>query len=332
MMVRQPQRTRSRLLKMWLPLSLLSAFYLFSLPALGWEIDFDASLVPELSAPLDDVVLPEILDEWVAEPALARSEKALKSRRAPKGKRQARRAPPPSVETICASLKTTLPRFDLAANALPTRLRQRLCRRVRAYAVRYRPNVQATLRRADPHLPMIKRTLRQHELPTYYAYVPMVESAFRIKARHRRSGARGLWQLMRRTARAHGLTVSKAVDERLHPKRSTEAAARYLAYLHERFGEHGPLYVLAAYNYGETNLSRKMRRFRRTDVASLYRPGYLPAETREYLLRIMAMWVIAADPERFQLSLREAADDLSLDAASRTDATVGLAQDGAAPR
>ena len=331
-MLRQPQRTGSRLLKMWLPLSLLSAFYLFSLPALGGEIDFDVSLASERSATLDEVILPEILDEWVVEPAPARSVEALKKRRGHRAKGRARRASAPSVEMICASLKTTLPRFDLAAHELPTRLRRRLCRRVRAYAVRYRHDVQATLRRADPHLSMIKRTLRQHELPTYYAYVPMVESAFRIKARHRRSGACGLWQFMRRTARAHGLTVSKGVDERLHPKRSTEAAARYLAYLHERFGEHGPLYVLAAYNYGETNLSRKMRRFRRTDVASLYRPGYLPAETREYLLRIMAMWVIAADPERFQLSLREAADALPLDTASRPGAPVGLAEDGAAPR
>ena len=328
-MVRQPQRIGSHLLTMWLPLSLLSALCLSGPSALGWEIDFEASSVLGQSAPHDAVIRPDIFDEWVFELASERSDEALKINSDQKRKTQTRRAAAPSVEAICASLRTTLPRFDLAANELPTRLQQRLCRRVRAYTVRYHRSIQATLGRADPHLPMIKRTLRRYELPTYYAYVPMVESAFRIKATHRRSGARGWWQLMRNTARAHGLTVSKAVDERLHPRRSTEAAVRYLAYLHERFGEHGPLYVLAAYNYGETNLSRKMRRFRRADVASLYRPGYLPSETREYLLRIMTMWVIAADPERFQLSLRETAEALPVNTALRTDAPVGVAEDGA---
>jgi len=169
-------------------------------------------------------------------------------------------------------------------------------------------NIQAMLYRADNYLPMIKRTLREYGLPTYYAYVPLVESAFQVDAKHSESGARGLWQLMRTTARMRGLTVSKATDERLHPRRSTEAAVDYLAYLYRRFGDYGPLYVLAAYNYGETNLRRKMRRFGPVEVPSLYRPGYLPGETREYLLRIMTMWVITAHPERFHFLLREAAD------------------------
>jgi hypothetical protein len=214
----------------------------------------------------------------------------------------------PSIEAICGSLEVVLPYFDLASDELPNRLRQRLCKRIRLYAVRYRRSVQAMLHRADAYLPMIKRILRLSQLPTYYAYVPLVESAFQVDAKHHESGARGLWQLMRTTARTRGLTVSKATDERLHPRRSTEAAVDYLAYLYKRFGDYGPLYVLAAYNYGETNLRRKMRRFRPVAVTSLYRPGYLPGETREYLLRMMTIWVIAAHPERFHFLLREAAD------------------------
>lgn len=54
------------------------------------------------------------------------------------------------------------------------------------------------------------------------------------------SGARGLWQLLRHTARIHGLTVSQALHERLHLKRSAEAAVNCLAHLYERFGDYGP--------------------------------------------------------------------------------------------
>ncbi|ETW96201.1 MAG: hypothetical protein ETSY2_46855 [Candidatus Entotheonella gemina] len=104
----------------------------------------------------------------------------------------------------------------------------------------------------------------------------------------------------------------------------------YLAHLYKRFGDYGPLYVLAAYNYGETNLSRKMRRFGPPAIVSLYSPGYLPGETREYLLRMMTMWVIAAHPGRFHFLLREAADPpfVPFETAPRRDVAVGVAEGG----
>jgi soluble lytic murein transglycosylase-like protein len=50
------------------------------------------------------------------------------------------------------------------------------------------------------------------------------------------NGARGLLQLMPATARAYGLVVNGAVDERLDVDASTRAAARYLSDLHHTFG------------------------------------------------------------------------------------------------
>ena len=312
-MIRQPQRLGNHLLT-WLLGSLLGVFCLFAVPALGSEINIENTVVPKLSVSFDNDKVLGVLDElpMVLAPKQARPlswHEDLQKRLYPEvAPHQIIRSPVPSIQAICTSLAVVLPHFDLASDQLPGRLRQRLCRRVRTYAVHYRQSVQAMLHRADHYLPMIKHTLRERELPTYYAYVPLVESAFQVDAMHGGSGARGLWQLLRTTARTRGLTVSQALDERLHPRRSTEAAVNYLAHLYNRFGDHGPLYVLAAYNYGETNLSRKMRRFRSAAVVSLYRPGYLPAETHEYLLRIMTMWVITAHPRRFHFLLHEAAD------------------------
>jgi hypothetical protein len=317
-----------------LPGSLLGAFCLFGVPALGEEISIDGPMVSKLNVPLDNDMMLAVFGK----PPVVSSPKQMRplslyedllGRLTPRGVLpQVHRSPVPSVQAICTSLEVILPNFDLASDQLPDRLRKRLCRRVRKYAVGDRRSVQAMLYRADNYLPMIKHTLRERELPTYYAYVPLVESAFQVEAMHGGSGARGLWQLMRTTARTRGLTVSKAFDERLHPRRSTEAAVDYLVHLYHRFGDYGPLYVLAAYNYGETNLSRKMRRFRSAAVASLYRPGYLPDETREYLLRMMTMWVITAHPRRFHFLLREAADlSLSpLDAVPREDVSVSVAE------
>jgi peptidoglycan lytic transglycosylase D len=58
----------------------------------------------------------------------------------------------------------------------------------------------------------------------------------------------GLWQLMPKTARRLGLEVSATRDERLDPRRATEAAVALLAENHAQLGD-WPL-AIAAYNAG----------------------------------------------------------------------------------
>ncbi len=218
------------------------------------------------------------------------------------------RRPLPSRAEINVLLERILPRYDLDPRQMPAFFRQRVSQRVHEYTRRSRKDVQATLLRADVHLPMIKHLFRQHGLPTYYAYLPLVESAFRPDVSHPISGARGLWQFIDTTARTFGLEVSASVDERLDPKHATQAAARYLHTLRQRFGAQRPLHVLAAYNFGENNLARAMRRAQTRDLWALYRRHHLPAETREYLLRMVTMWVIVTQPGRFYFVIAEAAD------------------------
>jgi hypothetical protein len=230
--------------------------------------------------------------------------------------------PLPSLEEIAALLEETLPQFDLDPGRLPARFRRQVCERIYNYAVLYRKDVQAMLRRADAHLPMIKRLLHQHELPTYFAYVPLVESAFDEQATHPTSGARGLWQLMARTARAYGLKVSQRLDERLHPPSATLAAVRYLRTLQERFGAASPLHILAAYNFGENNLAKLLQRAQTRDIWPLFVYRRLPYQTREYLVKIVTLWIIVAHPERFQFILDTAATSPAYSEMTTPRATV----------
>jgi membrane-bound lytic murein transglycosylase D len=101
-------------------------------------------------------------------------------------------------------------------------------------------------------------------------------------------GARGLWQLMPETARRYGLVVNEVRDERLDVARSTTAAARYLSDLHAQFGS-WPL-ALAAYNWGENNLTAAMARAHTADLEALYRRGSLPAETHNYVPAVLERW------------------------------------------
>lgn len=145
------------------------------------------------------------------------------------------------------------------------------------------------LERAAPLLPMIASVLEERSLPPELAALPLVESAFEPQAISP-AGAVGLWQLMPATARRFGLTVDASRDERLDPRKSTEAATRYLHWLHEYFQD-WPL-ALAAYNCGEGAMNSFLRRYGATSLAELSTAGRdtVPQET----LRFVPQFVAAA--------------------------------------
>ncbi|HEV3180433.1 MAG TPA: lytic transglycosylase domain-containing protein, partial [Steroidobacteraceae bacterium] len=92
----------------------------------------------------------------------------------------------------------------------------------------------------------IAETLANLGLPAELAVLPHVESSFNPSA-YSKVGAAGLWQFMRSTGRRY-MRIDAAVDDRLDPFRSTEAAAQLLAYNYRLLGS-WPL-ALTAYNHG----------------------------------------------------------------------------------
>src|SRR5690606_6418699 len=88
---------------------------------------------------------------------------------------------------------------------------------------------------------------------------------------------------------------------RLDPERSTQAAARYLAQLHERFGTWE--LAFAAYNMGYGALLRSIRKYNTNDYWTLaHLEAGLPFETNLYVAKILACAIVAHNPERFGLA------------------------------
>ncbi len=138
--------------------------------------------------------------------------------------------------------------------------------------------------RSQNHFDFIDSVLMHYGLPVELKYLAIVESQLNPKAVSR-VGAKGMWQFMPVTARELGLKVTKYTDERLHARKSTVAAARYLKSLHNMFGDW--LLVLAAYNGGPGTVYKAIKKSGSRNFWALQ--NYLPAETRGHVKRFIGV-------------------------------------------
>jgi membrane-bound lytic murein transglycosylase D len=155
--------------------------------------------------------------------------------------------------------------------------------------------VQAGLDRGQRYLPMIQSVLKSEGLPLDLAYVPLVESAFKLNALSRVS-AKGMWQFMQPTGNEYGLKTTWFIDERSDPEKSTLAAAQYLKALNQMFDGDWH-FALASYNAGQGRLLRAARQSRKDDFWDIIATSrYLPRETREYVPMILAAIIVGKNP------------------------------------
>lgn len=164
------------------------------------------------------------------------------------------------------------------------------------YRTRQRDFMESSLERASKHLLQVESILAEEGVPPELAYLPIIESGFRLNAVSR-AGAAGPWQFMRHTGRRYGLRIDQYVDERRDLVKATRAAARYLRDLHDMFGDWH--LSLAAYNSGEGKIFRVLERSSIEDFWAITDRGYLPRETSEFVPRFIAAMEIAMSPEEY---------------------------------
>jgi membrane-bound lytic murein transglycosylase D len=151
------------------------------------------------------------------------------------------------------------------AAATPTRLREAVddIRFQLGQSDRFR----AGLIRSGAWETHIAEALANRGLPAELAVLPHVESSFNPAA-YSKVGAAGLWQFMRSTGRRY-MRIDAAVDDRLDPFRSTEAAAQLLAYNYRVLGT-WPL-ALTAYNHGTAGMLRAKETLHTDDIVTIVR-------------------------------------------------------------
>ncbi len=144
----------------------------------------------------------------------------------------------------------------------------------------------------------IAETLANLGLPPEVAALPHVESSFNADA-YSKVGAAGLWQFMRATGRRY-MRVDDAVDERMDPFRSTEAAAQLLSYNYRVLGT-WPL-ALTAYNHGAAGMRRAKDAMGTDDfvtIARRFRGPTFGFASRNFYPSFLAALTIDQNPEKY---------------------------------
>ncbi|HYX74993.1 MAG TPA: transglycosylase SLT domain-containing protein [Steroidobacteraceae bacterium] len=144
----------------------------------------------------------------------------------------------------------------------------------------------------------IAETLANLGLPAELAVLPHVESSFNPGA-YSKVGAAGLWQFMRSTGRRY-MRIDGAVDDRLDPFRSTEAAAQLLAYNYRVLGT-WPL-ALTAYNHGTAGVRRAKETLGTDDIVRIvrsYSSRTFGFASRNFYVSFLAALEIDRNPEKY---------------------------------
>jgi membrane-bound lytic murein transglycosylase D len=181
--------------------------------------------------------------------------------------------------------------------------------RIRPYIDEYIKHpvlLKRILQRGEPYLFHILARLEQDKLPAELALLPVVESAFDPFATSP-AGAAGIWQFMPDTATYVGLKQDWWYDGRRDIIASTEAALDYLGQLHERFGNDW-LLTLAAYNAGSARVTRAMINNRAAGKPVDFWHLSLPAETKSYVPKLIALRAIIENPHDYNISLPALSD------------------------
>jgi membrane-bound lytic murein transglycosylase D len=156
--------------------------------------------------------------------------------------------------------------------------------------------IEKALSLMDRYLPRMQEIFREEGVPEVLAYLPFIESAYDPLAKSR-VGARGIWQFMPAAAKTYGLRVDYWIDERVDPEKSCRAAAKYLKYYYQKFGDW--TLAIASYNAGPSRISKASKKLSTKDFWEIKKSKYIRHQTKSYIPAFIAGVYIAKNPSAF---------------------------------
>ena len=169
-----------------------------------------------------------------------------------------------------------------------------------AWFSRNQQYIDRVVGRAEPYLYHIITRLKEREMPLDLALLPIVESAYQPFALSP-SRASGIWQFIPSTGKRYGLKQNWWYDGRRDIVASTDAALDYLESLHKRFNGNW-FHALAAYNSGEGNVERAIRKNKKLGKKTDFWALKLPHETRSYVPSLLAIAEVLKNSDKYKIN------------------------------
>jgi membrane-bound lytic murein transglycosylase D len=255
----------------------------------GFDLQSDDRLEAELNRILDGVNELEIA-------ALQQGDGFSEQQSEPAPIDEANEATPAVDERVKAKAEAEI---KSTRSDLPLMMTDQVAGYINYFSNRGRGTIEHALARSGQYEDMIRRTLKQEGVPQDLIYLAQAESGFHSLAVSR-AGARGIWQFMASRAQGYGLERNWWMDERQDPEKATRAAAHHLHDLYNQFGDW--YLAMAAYNSGPGTVQSAVKRTGYADFWELYRRNVLPKETRNYVPIILAVTIMAKNPEQYGLA------------------------------
>lgn len=154
---------------------------------------------------------------------------------------------------------------------------------VRNYHINHGDRLTRIRTKNKGYFSLIDNVMKRYGLPKEMKSLAVIESAMNCNAVSP-VGAVGPWQFMAGTAKDLGLRVDERIDERRDFYKSTNAAARYLKYLHGIF--HDWFLVIASYNCGPAPVLRAINAGNGRSFWDIKMK--LPKETQNHVMAFIA--------------------------------------------
>lgn len=161
----------------------------------------------------------------------------------------------------------------------------------------WQSNTMLYFKKANKYFPIIEPILKEHNIPDDFKYLALIESGLDNVVSP--AGASGFWQILKGTAREHGLEVNSAIDERYNLEKATVVACEYLQDAYNKFGTW--TMAAASYNMGKNGVRRRIAKQESNNYYNLH----LNNETSRYVFRIIAVKEILQNPRKYGFMFRE---------------------------
>ena len=172
--------------------------------------------------------------------------------------------------------------------------------------------VQIWLNKIEKYKKIMLPILEEEDVPPEIFYLAVIESGLNPVALSY-AQALGPWQFISSTGKIYDLDKTWYIDERRDFEKSTYAAARYLKDLKLIFDKENPddengenwYLAFAAYNCGASRVLKEMKRSNSNNFWDLNR---LPGQTRNYVPKILAIFLISKNPEKYGFTINSEPD------------------------